>query len=424
VVSCGKLDSGTDQDVDGDTVFEIGSITKTFTGLLLQDMVERGKMKLEDPVAKYLPSSVRMPNRSSKPISLLQLATHTSWLPKIPDNLDPQRAENPYADYTVEKMYAFLSGYRPPRNREVDWQYSTLGMGLLGHVMALKAGTNYESLVVDRICRSLKMDSTRITLTPELQSRSATGHNSIGEAVPSWDWPTLAGAGALRSTANDLLKYVSANLGLVPSHLTPLMEKTHAVYFDRPNGRHRGLAWFTTWGQQKTKIILHDGRTLGCSSFVGFDKAQRRGVVILSNATGIFDVRNLGLRLLDSEWQPGGRISDKLPKIPAPPKRPVVVQLDTKLLDACAGQYEFPPNTVLPTGAKVRIWREGDQLVWRARGDVMLPGTLNIYPESETNFFIKINGARLTFIKDGKGEVTAVIHHEAGLPDCEGKKLK
>ena len=318
IVSCGKLDNGTDLEIDGDSLFEIGSVTKTFTALLLQDMVERGRI----PWRNTCPPRSGALTHNGKPITLLRLATHTSGLPKIPDNLDPKNAENPYADYTVEKMYAFLSRYQPPRHREADWQYSSLGMGLLGHAIALEAGTNYESLVVDRICRPLKMDRTRIRLTPEMQSRLAIGHNPIGEEVPSWDWPMLAGAGALRSTANDLLKYVSANLGLVLSHLTPLMEKTHAVYFDRPNGPHLGLAWFTTL-RQKTKIILHDGRTLGSSSFVGFDKSRCRGVVILSNSTGLFDVRDLGILLLENEWQSGEGILDKLPKIPGPPKRPL-----------------------------------------------------------------------------------------------------
>ena len=180
IVSCGKLDNGTDQEVNGDTLFEIGSVTKTFTALLLQDMIERGEMKLDDPVAKYLPESVKMPTRNGKEITLLHLATHTSGLPDIPDNLDPKRADNPFADYTVEKMYAFLSGYQLTRDPGAKFEYSNLGMGLLGHVIALKAGTNYESLVVDRICRPLKMDSTRITLTPELKARFATGHNQFG----------------------------------------------------------------------------------------------------------------------------------------------------------------------------------------------------------------------------------------------------
>jgi CubicO group peptidase (beta-lactamase class C family) len=123
VVSAGKLDNGADQKVNSDTLFEIGSVTKTFTTLLLQEMVEGGRMKLEDPVAKYLPKSVKMPTRNGKQITLLQLATHTSGLPKIPDNLDPKHADNPYGDYTVEKMYAFLSRYKSSRNQEAEWQY-------------------------------------------------------------------------------------------------------------------------------------------------------------------------------------------------------------------------------------------------------------------------------------------------------------
>ena len=105
IVSCGKLDNGTDQEVNGDTLFEIGSITKTFTALLLQDMIQRGEMKLDDPVAKYLPESVKMPARNGKEITLLQLLIHTSGLPENPDNLGPT-----WADYTVNQLYAFLSG--------------------------------------------------------------------------------------------------------------------------------------------------------------------------------------------------------------------------------------------------------------------------------------------------------------------------
>src|SRR5712671_2870643 len=175
VISYGKLDNGTDQDVNGDTLFEIGSDTKTFTALLLQDMIERGDMKLDDPVGKYLPERVKMPTRNRKEITLRELATHTSGLPSMPDNFDPKRADNPYADYTVEKLYAFLSDYKLTRDPGAESEYSNLGMGLLGQAIALKAGTNFESLVVDRICRPLKMDSTRITLTPELNSRFAVG---------------------------------------------------------------------------------------------------------------------------------------------------------------------------------------------------------------------------------------------------------
>jgi hypothetical protein len=118
------------------------------------------------------------------------------------------------------------------------------------------------------------------------------------------------------------------------------------------------------------------------------------------------------------------KISDEPPKAPEPPKPHVAIKLDTRLLDACVGHYEHAPSAEFPTGAKVTIWRQGDQLVGQAWGENVLQGAFDIYPESETNFFLKIGDAQLTFIKNDKGEVTAVIHHYPGLPDSEGKKLK
>src|SRR5688572_6054625 len=146
IVSCGKMDNGTDNEVDGDTLFDIASITKPFTGLLLQEMIERGEMQLDDPVAKYLPRSVKMPARNGKAITLRHLVTHTSGLPHIAENLDPQTADQPFANYTVEELYAFLSGYQLAHEPGAKFEYSSLGAGLLGHVIGLKAGTDYESL--------------------------------------------------------------------------------------------------------------------------------------------------------------------------------------------------------------------------------------------------------------------------------------
>lgn len=303
IVSCGKMDNGTDQPVGGDTLFEIGSFTKTFTTLLLQDMIERGEMKLDDPVARYLPKSVKLPTRQGKEITLLQLATHTSGLPVVPDNLNPSRADNPYADYTVERLYDFLSRYKLTRDPGAKYEYSNLGFGLLGHAIALKAGTNYESLVVNRICRPLKMEGTRITLTPDLKARFAQGHNAFGQRVPSWDVPVLAGAGALRSTANDLLRYVSANLGLAPSSLTPLMEKTHEARFHESADDDLGLAWEISRDHEGSKIVWKTGGTAGCRAFVGLNTARRRGVVVLSNSQDFDLVYGLGNCLLDSKWR-------------------------------------------------------------------------------------------------------------------------
>jgi CubicO group peptidase (beta-lactamase class C family) len=303
VFGAGKLDNGTDQEVNGDTVFEIGSITKTFTTLLLQDMVERGEMKLDDPVSKYLPKSVKMPTHGGKEITLLNLAAQDSGLPFNANNLS--LAENPFADYTAGKLYDFLAGYTLTNDPGAKFKYSNLGMGLLGHVITLKAGTNYESLVVNRICRPLHMDSTCITLTPELKTRLARGHNASGKTVANWDFQVLAGCGALRSTANDLLKYVSANLGAMQSSVTPLLEKTHVI-------RHRGdsvfgdtaMPWVDRRQSEQTgmELLGHAGGTAGYSAFIGFDRQHRRGVVVLFNqqeGTGSLHSETLGWLLLE-----------------------------------------------------------------------------------------------------------------------------
>ena len=247
IVSCGRLDNGTDQEVDGDTVFEIGSITKTFTTLLLQDMVERGGMKLDDPVARYLPASVSMPFRNGKEISLLQLATHMSGLPREPDNYEISVPDNPCADYTVEKLYAFLSGYKLSRDPGVKFEYSNPGIAVLAQAIALKAGADYESLVVNRICRPLKMDGTRITLTPDLKARLAVGHSPLGSTVPSSDFGAFAPVGELRSTANDMLNYLSAGLGLTSSSVTATLQKAQEVRVsDVMPDADIGLAWLTS----------------------------------------------------------------------------------------------------------------------------------------------------------------------------------
>src|SRR5271157_2778321 len=164
-VAYGSLNQGDSRPLDGDTIFEIGSVTKVFTSLLLADMVQRGEVALTDPVARYLPSQVKMPERGGRQITLQDLATHTSGLPRLPSNLNPKDPANPYADYSVDQLYQFLSGYQLTRDIGSQSEYSNLGGGLLGHVLARPAGMDYEALVKSRICEPLGMKSTGITLT-------------------------------------------------------------------------------------------------------------------------------------------------------------------------------------------------------------------------------------------------------------------
>src|ERR1700683_5398559 len=208
IIAYGHLEKGDARPLDGDTIFEIGSATKVFTSLLLADMVQRGQVSLDDPVAKYLPPGAKMPERNGRSITLVDLATHTSGLPRMPTNFSPKDPTNPYADYSAELLYQFLSTYQLTRDIGSQYEYSNLGGGLLGHVLARRAGVDYETLVRSRICEPLGMKSTAITLSADMKARFAIGHDQSLDPVAYWDLPTLAGAGALRSTENDLLTFL------------------------------------------------------------------------------------------------------------------------------------------------------------------------------------------------------------------------
>jgi CubicO group peptidase (beta-lactamase class C family) len=304
VLSYGKLGNNTDAEVDGDTLFEIGSVTKTFTALVLLEMADRGEVRLDDPVAKYLPDTVRMPTRGGREITLLNLAAQDSGLPFNASNLAGADWHERFSTYTTPMMYEFLSHHQLTQDPGTQYQYSNIGMGLLGHVLARKADTDYESLLVERICRPLGMDSTRIKLSPELQARFARGHGEDGLPAPNLDLPAIAGTGGLRSTANDLVKYAAVHLNVTPSRLARLMQQTHVIRHERARVRdlfegRTALPWFDegVYTPPGSNFLGHGGGTIGYNSFIGFDLQQRRGVVVLTNQSKVH-ASMLGWRIL------------------------------------------------------------------------------------------------------------------------------
>jgi len=297
VLSAGKLDNGTDQEVNGDTVFEIGSVTKVFTSLLALDMDQRGEVKLDDPVSKHLPERVKVPAYDGKEITLRNLAAQDSGLPWNPDELDRTLNQDPKRPslkefkeacdaYTAEDLYAFLAGHKLTNAPGTRFQYSNVGMALLGHAMALKAGESYEWLVVNRIARPLHMDSTRIALTPKVKARLAHGHWADGKPSENLNFQVMAGAGSLLSTANDLLKFLAANLGFTPSELSPLMQEMQVIrHMGAPRFGNTALPWLDEGMYQPpgSELLGHGGGGFGYLAFIGFDKKKRRAVVVLSN---------------------------------------------------------------------------------------------------------------------------------------------
>jgi len=231
-LSYGSVQLGGTSPPHGDTLFEIGSITKVFTTLLLADMAERGEVELDDPVQKYLPPEGQLPGSAGAAITLRHLATHTSGLPRLPGNLDDpsQNPGDPYAHYTEEALLAFLAGFRPKRKPGRINEYSNLGSGLLGYLLARHAWRSLEALLQERVLAPLGMHDTALTLVPEAAARLAPAHSG-GKEVSHWDLGILAGAGGLRSSTNDMLRFLAAQLGQGGAPLQPAIQQSHQVQF-------------------------------------------------------------------------------------------------------------------------------------------------------------------------------------------------
>jgi CubicO group peptidase (beta-lactamase class C family) len=402
ILSYGKL-SKDGPEVDGDTVFELCSVTKVFTAILLADMVERGEVGLNDPIDKYLPESVKIPTWNGKKITLLHLATHTSGLPNTPKISSPRENKPGYVDYSVDQLYDFLSNYTLTREIGSKYQYSNLGMGLLGHVLSLRAGKPYRALIIERICQPLGMKSSRFKLSTALRSRLAQGHYLDGQVPHKHQIPPLlSGAGGLRSTANDMLKFLAANIGLLKPPLYTAMQKTHAGQKSiKGDELTIGLAWFVI-REDDLHILLHGGERPGYRSFIGFDLQKKTGVVVLSNSAQI--IMDIGFFALTNKLK-----VFKLGEY----KEPEVVHVDPSVYDDYVGQYQVTPTFI------ITITRENNRLF----GQGTAQPRFELFPESETKFFLKAVRAKCTFVKDSKGNVIKLIVHSADGEEV-GKKIK
>ena len=403
-VSYGSFSVKDPRPVGNDTVFEIGSTTKVFTSTILADMVQRGEVSLDDPVAKYLPADVKMPQRGGKQITLIDLATHTSGLPRMPSNFAPKDNENPYADYTVANLFQFLSTYELKRDIGSQFEYSNMGVGLLGQALARRAGMDYEALVRARVTGPLKMENTRIALSPEMKSRLAQGHNEARQPTANWDLPTFAGAGALRSDARDMLTFIAAHLGYVESPLGPAMAAMTKVR--RPAGNPQtevALAWIVA-KKEGREIYWHNGGTGGYRSFIGFDPKSRVGVVLLSNMSTRTGMDDIGMHLLDAS-------------APLVTLSPLIthkeIALDPRVFDRYVGVYQFVP------GVALTFTREGAHMFTQLTNQPKF----EIFAEGEKDFFVKAVDAQFTFETGADGRATAATLHQNGR-DQKAKRVE
>ncbi len=275
------------------TIFEIGSITKTFTATILAYYVNEGKIKLSDPITKYLPDSVAK-NPELKAITLQTLSNHTSGLPSLPDNISGPATDslNPYKYYTQKQLYAYLKTCHLKTKPGEVYSYSNMAVGLLGNILAHISGKPYEQLVAEIITGPLAMSSTVQHLTPLLAQRFAPVYNDEGKPTPAWNFDVLAPCGALRSTVNNLLVYAKANMTKNDTKLSKAFELTHKVTFSKDI--KIGLGWHIST-IDNVDYIFHNGGTYGSSSFLAFNTEKNIAIVILSNCGESTDKVGVGI---------------------------------------------------------------------------------------------------------------------------------
>lgn len=270
------------------TLFEIGSVSKTMTALLLALMVEQGDVKLDDPAQTYLPEGLVMPRRGEDEITLRQLATHTSGLPRNPPNLqrvvnqDAAVAVNPFGNYNALQLAEGLAEIKLQAGARPGFAYSNLGYGLLGEALANKTGESFGDLVRTRICAPLKLEDTSVALNMHQRARLATGHSSQGKPLPGWTFASLDDCGAVHSTPQDILTYLEAYSGRTETELRKAMQSTQAKQLPAFGATDMGLAWFMQ-DMGGRMVWWHNGGTSGFKTCASFCEDPAVAVVVVSN---------------------------------------------------------------------------------------------------------------------------------------------
>jgi len=379
VVTAGVARDG--QPLTADNVFEIGSVTKTFTGLLLAIAEEKGEAKLDDPVEKFLPGGLKLRDTAGEPVRLVDLATQRSGLPRLASNMLPRDAKNPYADYTEADLLDFIKNFTATRARNAQYEYSNIGFGLLGYALVRAAkAESFDALLTERVLKPLAMTSTTADAS-KFADRLVQPHDANLRPTPPWVLPLAhAGAGAVRSTAGDMGRYVEAVATLKDSTLSKAIGLATTTREAGP-GRINpiGLAWMSIPFAGR-RIMNHDGGTFGSSSSLMVDRDAREGVFIVANTS--VKLTDIALHLMDQRHSL------------APREFPKVVSVGADVLARYAGSYRLTDDMTI-------VIRVNESKV---TAQATRQGEFEIFPETSTRFFAKVAPIAITFgeIKDGR----------------------
>lgn len=393
VLGYGQL-SATDKRVpDSQTIYEIGSISKVFTGILLADAVTRQVVTLQDSINKWLPPDVQTLELNQRPIRLIDLATHVSGLPRLPSNLVMTDPENPYATYQEADLVQFLRTYKLEREPGTKFEYSNLGQGLLGVLLANAEHSSYPQLLAQRITQPLNMSDTTVELSVEQQQRLAPPHLPDGQPTKNWDLPGLTGAGGIRSTCADLLLFAQACLHPPDGELGASIDLAWQVHqpplaaedFAMGLGWHIARDGSTRW---------HNGQTGGYHSMMFINRELKIAVVLLTNsATGDVDAlaEDVVRMLAGAEVEPR--------------KFEQEVEVSDAAKARYVGTYELAP------GFQFTVSKQDGRLYVGLTGQP----TFEVYARSETEWFYKVVEATITFKMDDAGQCTALELFQNGV---------
>ncbi|MBJ3786529.1 serine hydrolase [Devosia sediminis] len=393
-VSHGTLGRDDPAPVNEFTPFEAGSITKVFTSLVLAQLALDGEIDLDAPITDYLPEGTVVP-ASDTPITAFDLATHMSGLTGLPPEITARGLDNPYSGYTDTQLLAWLGEQELARPVGEGFEYSNVGVALLGEIIEGVTNEPYAKTVEQRVLFPLAMESSRLALGAELPEGMAIGHDPAGAVANYWDFDAVAPAGALITTAADLIKFIAAASGATETEFKPafdaMLERTRPI----GDSGSIGLGWFIT-PTGSGEIVWHNGRTGGFSSFAGFERMSGNGVVVLSNMSTEQGINDIGMHLLD-------------PSLPLreQPKPREAVEIDPAILDGYAGDYLLAPGVVMT------VTTEDGKLFAQLTDQP----ALEIFPESETAFFYRAVEAQVTFdVVDGQARSLTLFQNGQHMP--------
>ena len=401
IVTHGAMSLNKAEPITPDTLFEVGSITKTFTALLLADMVIKGEVKLDDPVEKWLPQGLRglkLRDHTGAKIQLVDLATHRSGLARIPDNMPNGTRADPYVDYREQQLLVYLKDRetlvetdggkisKVTKKRDEAYAYSNLGFGLLGYVLARAADTSYAELLQKRVLTPLGLTSTYLDIPRTEAARFSNGHyvdrDATLKAHKHWRFDVLAPAGALIMSARDMGRYAQAASGAIDTPLQAAFALAQKRYGDGMAPMNpQGLGWILAPMNGRT-VFNHDGMTGGFASSLWIDPERKAAVAVLANAS--VAVIDIALHVLEP--------SIPLKNLAA--MRATAVSVDEKTMAQYVGSYRLQRNF----DVTIRL-RDG-KLFAQATGQ----GEFELFGKSDTTFFARITPLEIVFedVKDGK----------------------